>query len=199
MEKLKISVGEEPLEVWVKGEILPSDAFAVAVVGARRASEQGKFLAREFVRELVLSGITIVSGGARGIDSVAHRVAIEFGGRTIAVLGSGIDIVYPPENGALFARISRVGALISQFAPGTPPLARNFKERNAVIAGLTKAVLVVEAARRSGTLNTASHAANLGVEVFAIPGSPGTDWLIGQGATLANHPADVIEYIKRLA
>lgn len=195
MREKSITILGVETSLFVKGEILSQDSLAVAVVGARNASEKGIRFTEEFVKVFVAAGVTIVSGGARGIDTVAHRTALEEGGRTIAVLGCGVDIAYPAENRELFEEISRSGALVSQFPLGAGPLAENFKMRNAIIAGLSKAVLVVEGQRKSGTMNTASHAANQGIEVFAIPGSPGTDWLIGEGATIANDPAIILEYL----
>lgn len=179
----------------ILGKIIKSDQKAVAVVGTRQVSPRGVKLTEDFVKELVKAGYTIVSGLARGVDTIAHQTAIDSGGRTIAVLGSGIDIIYPPENKILAGRISEHGAVVSPFPGGTPPFPKNFLARNKIIAGLSKGVLVIEGKRRSGTLSTAAHAANMGLEVFAVPGSEATDWLIGEGATVANSPRDVIEYL----
>jgi DNA processing protein len=148
--------------------------------------------------DLAARGVTIVSGLARGVDSAAHRGALRVGGRTIAVLGSGVDDVYPPENRRLANEIARQGALVSQFPPGTPPLPQNFPTRNAVIAGLSLAVVVIEAAERSGSLITARLAAELGREVLAVPGrvsspeSRGANRLIQDGAALALGWDDVV-------
>jgi DNA processing protein len=182
--------------MYFQGKVLKSDKFAVAVVGSRLMTPRGKSLTEKFVKELVKNKVTIVSGLARGIDTVAHKTALDNGGRTIAVLGSGLDIIYPPENAELAKSVSENGALVSPFANGTKPIGKNFLARNRVIVSLSLAVLVIEGARRSGTLSTASWAANSGVEVFAIPGSPATDWLLEQGASIANDPADVIQYLK---
>lgn len=182
--------------MYFQGKIFKSDKFAVAVVGSRQMTPRGKALAEKFVKELVKNKVTIVSGLARGIDTVAHRTALESGGRTIAVLGSGLDIIYPPENAELAKSIIENGALVSPFAKGTRPVGKNFLARNRIIVSLSLAVLVIEGARRSGTLSTASWAANSGVEVFAIPGSPATDWLIEQGASIAKRPKEVIEYLN---
>lgn len=186
------------MKLKARGKILKSDANAVAVVGTRQVSSRGKRLTRKFVSELSKNGFTVVSGLARGIDTVAHREALKNGGRTIAVLGSGIDIIYPPENERLAQRISTQGAVVSPFPNGTKPLGKNFLARNRIIVILSKAVLVVEGKRRSGTISTASWAAQEGIEVFAIPGSEATDWLIDQGATVAKTPEVVIEYLNEL-
>jgi DNA processing protein len=173
-------------------------ARAVAVVGARNASGNGRFLATQLAREISERGLTVVSGLARGIDTAAHRGGLEAAGSTIAVLGAGIDVVYPPENCDLHARIAAEGLLVSERAPGTPPLARHFPSRNRIIAGLASAVLVVEAASRSGSLMTAKLAAAEGREVLAIPGSPldprhaGTNQLLRDGAALVTGIEDVM-------
>lgn len=182
----------------ILGEILEKDKNAVAVVGSRKMTARGKKLTEEFVKALVKVGFTIVSGLARGIDTVAHTTALENGGRTIAVIGSGLDIIYPPENKNLAEKIANQGAVVSPFANGTEPLGKNFLARNKVIVELSKAVLVIEGEARSGTLSTAAHAANLGVEVFAIRGSEATDWLINEGVSIANSPQDVIDYLNEL-
>ncbi len=179
----------------VLGEILEGDSKAIAIVGARKATPRGRELAFNFSYILAESGFTIVSGLARGIDTAAHKGAISAGGRTIAVLGSGIDIIYPPENFQLSQTIAKNGALVTEFEKGTKPLPGNFLQRNRLIAKLSKAVLVIEGLRRSGTLSTASWAGDLNREVFAIPGSEATDWLISQGATIATSPLDIIEYL----
>jgi DNA processing protein len=174
------------------------DALAIAIVGSRRATPFGLELAERLAGDLAAHGITVVSGLARGIDSAAHRGALEAGGRTIAVLGGGVDIVYPPENRRLAARISEHGALLSQFPPGAPALAHHFPARNRIIAGLALGVVVVEAAEQSGTLITAGHAGDLGREVMAVPGqagapsSRGTHQLIRDGAALVEGWEDVV-------
>lgn len=180
---------------FIKGSILKKDKKAVAVVGARKVTPRGRRLTEYFVKELVKSGYTIISGLALGVDTVAHETALRQGGRTIAVLGSGLDNLYPPQNKDLAERIVRSGAIISAFPLGTKPLGKNFLARNRIIVTLSKAVLVIEGKRRSGTLSTAAWAANDGKEVFAIPGSEATDWLISQGATVAKKPEDIIEYL----
>lgn len=182
-------------ELYVLGKILKSDARAIAVVGARQMSARGEKLTRLFVKEFVRAHLTVVSGLARGIDTVAHKSALEAGGRTIAVLGSSLDIVYPPENRKLAEEIVKHGALVSPFPPVTQPHPKNFLARNRIIAELSLAVLVIEGARRSGTLSTAAWAANAGLDVFAIPGSDATDWLIEQGAISVTKPKAVLDSI----
>ena len=184
--------------LYVRGALVRDDALAVAVVGARRATEYGEGVAEELGAQLAARGITVISGLARGIDSAAHRGALRAGGRTIAVLGSGADVIYPPENRRLAALIEGSGAVLSQFAPGTPPLPHHFPLRNRVIAGLALAVVVVEAAERSGALITARLAAEFGREVMAVPGrvtspqSRGTHALIRDGAALVENWEDVV-------
>jgi len=193
---------ELPEKLYVSGKILKKDKRAVAIVGSRRMSEYGRNIAIQFAREFGKNGVTVISGGARGIDSTAHLACLEAGGRTIAVLGCGVDVVYPPENGILFKKIAKKGALLSEFEPGTKPLPQNFLQRNRLIAAMSKIVLVVEGARRSGTLSIANHAANLGVDVFAIPGridnpmSALPNYLIESGAGVARRPQDLLEVIK---
>jgi DNA processing protein len=182
-------------KLYIKGEILEPDSKAIAVVGSRKMSVRGELLAKEFTAQIVKSGFTIVSGLARGIDTVAHKTALECGGRTIAVLGSGLDVIYPPENFDLAQRITRNGALVSIFPNGTKPYPKNFLARNRVVASLSNAVLVIEGEARSGTLSTASWAANQGVDVFAIPGSPATDFLIGEGAYRVANPKDLLDIL----
>lgn len=177
------------------GKILKRDIRAIAVVGSREMSKRGERLTYQFVKKLTLSGFTIISGLARGVDTTAHRTALKYGGRTIAVLGSGLDVVYPPENAALAREIAKSGALVSPFPKGTRPLGKNFLARNKIIVELSKAVLVIEGKRRSGTLSTASHAANGGKEVFAIPGSEATDWLIGEGANKVKTPKEILDMV----
>ncbi len=194
-------VDAAPEVLHVRGRLLADDALAVAIVGSRHATPYGTVVAEELAAELAARGVTVVSGLARGIDSAAHRGALRVGGRTIGVLGSGIDVVYPPENGRLAAEIAECGALLSQFAPGTPPLAHHFPLRNRVIAGLALGVVVVEAAERSGSLITAGVAAELGREIMAVPGrvtspeSRGAHRLIQDGAALVQSWEDVVDQL----
>ena len=188
-----------PPRLWVRGRLAPEDALAVAIVGARRASDYGLVVAERLAFDLAARGVTVVSGLARGIDTAAHRGALAAGGRTVAVLGSGIDVIYPPENRALAEQIADQGALVTQFAPGTPPLAAHFPARNRILAALALGVVVVEASERSGALITAGHAADLGREVFAVPGkitaetSRGVHGLIRDGATLIRDCHDIVQ------
>jgi DNA processing protein len=191
-----------PPVLYVRGSIDERDEWAVAVVGTRRASAYGKEAARMVTTGLAKAGVTVVSGLARGIDTVAHRSALEAGGRTIAVLGSGLDILYPAENRRLAAEIVEAGALVSEYALGTRPEARNFPPRNRIISGLGLGVVVVEAGASSGALITADFAVEQGREVFAVPGnifartSRGTNDLIQQGAKLVRDVADVLEELN---
>ncbi len=186
-----------PLIMYVKGSLAPEDLRSIAVVGARAATPYGKENARRIAADLSHSGYVVVSGLAKGIDTWAHRGALEAGGRTIAVLGCGIDTVYPAENRALSEQIVEEGAVISEFPPGTPALRQNFPMRNRIIAGMTLGTLVVEAGEKSGSLITAEMALNCGREVFAIPGSitsklsKGTNQLIKEGATLVDSVEDI--------
>ena len=191
-------VPDAPATLHVRGALVDADALAVAIVGSRRATPYGLEVAETLAADLAARGVTIVSGLARGIDSAAHRGALRVGGRTLAVLGSGVDVIYPRENRRLADEIAARGALLSQFAPGTPPLPQNFPTRNQVIAALSLAVVVVEAAEKSGSLITARLAAELGREVLAVPGritaleSHGANRLIQDGAHVAMGWEDVV-------
>ena len=188
-----------PPPLYVAGAIAPEDSLAVAIVGSRRATAYGLEVAERLASELADRGITIVSGLARGIDTAAHRGALSVNGRTLAVLGSGTDVIYPSENRRLAVDITRQGAVISQFPPGTTPRPWHFPLRNRTLAGLALGVIVVEADERSGALITAGLAADLGREVFAVPGkitssmSRGPHGLIQDGAKLVRDWADVVQ------
>jgi DNA processing protein len=202
-----LSTFDPPGVLYVMGELVEADALALAIVGSRRASFYGRKMASKLARQAAGLGITIVSGLARGIDSAAHEGALEVEGRTIAVCGSGLATVYPPENEALFGRIGRrgCGALVSEFPVDYPVRSENFPRRNRLISGLALGVVVVEAAKRSGSLITARHAAEQGREVFAVPGpadkatSRGCHRLIKDGAKLTEDIDDVIEEMGPLA
>jgi DNA processing protein len=177
---------------------VPEDALAVAIVGSRRATAYGLRTAERLAGDLAARGVTVVSGLARGVDTAAHRGALDVRGRTLAVLGSGIDRVYPPENRGLARQVTGAGGVVSQFPMGTPPLPQHFPVRNRVIAGLTLGTVVVEAAERSGALITARLAAEMGREVYAVPGnvsspvSQGTNDLLRDGASFARGWEDVV-------
>lgn len=194
-------IADPPPLLYVKGALGSDDDRAVAVVGSRSASEYGQRVARDLCCELALLGFTVVSGMARGLDGAAHEAALSAGGRTIAVLGSGVDRPYPPEHEKLYHRICERGAVISEFPMGTRPLAFNFPARNRLISGLSLGVVVVEATEKSGSLITAALALEQGREVFAVPGevgasrSRGTHRLIRQGAKLVESAADIVEEI----
>lgn len=188
-----------PPRLDVLGSLEDGDGLAIAIVGSRRPTPYGMEVAEVLAAELAVRGVTIVSGLARGIDTAAHRGALAGGGRTLAVLGNGIDVVYPPENRDLIQAIERQGAVVSEFPRGTAPRPYNFPARNRTIAGLALGVVVVEASERSGALITASLAADLGREVFAIPGrvtsevSRGPHGLLRDGAILVRDWADVVQ------
>ncbi len=191
---------DPPAVLYVRGTVVPDEGDrAVAVVGSRAASSQGRVLARAMARDLAQAGLTIVSGLARGIDTAAHRGALEGGGRTVAVLGSGLDQLYPAENADLAADIARRGAVVSEFPLGSPPDRKHFPRRNRLIAGWGRAVVVAEAAEKSGALLTAHAALEEGREVMAVPGHPsqpgsgGTNQLIRDGAVLVRGARDVAE------
>lgn len=195
---------DPPLVLYVKGEIIPEDNVAIAIVGSRRATYYGLQNATKLAYELAVKGITIISGLARGVDSAAHRGALEAKGRTIAVLGSGLNIIYPRENERLAQDIAQNGAVISEFALDTPPYRGNFPRRNRIISGLSLGVVVIEAARKSGALITVNCALEQGREVFALPGkidsftSRGTHDLIKHGAKLVESSEDIIEELEAL-
>lgn len=196
--RLLKTIFNPPPFLLLRGEIREEDALALAIVGSRHATPYGLAVAERLASELAVRGVTIVSGFARGIDTAAHRGALAGGGRTIAVLGSGVDVVYPPENRRLVSQVLERGALVSQFAMGTPALAWHFPVRNRTIAGLALGTIIVEAAERSGALITAGYSGELGREVFAVPGpitselSRGTNRLIQDGAKLVQQWEDVV-------
>jgi DNA processing protein len=186
-QRLK-EIDQPPPVLYIRGEYLPDDLFAVAIVGTRRITSYGRQITEELAAFLAANGMTVISGLARGVDAVAHQTSLKAGGRSIAVLGSGVDKIYPPEHRGLAEQMMERGAIISDYAPGTPPEASNFPPRNRIISGLSLAVVVVEAGETSGALITAEFAAEQGREVFAVPGSilapqsKGTNKLIQKGA-----------------
>ena len=195
-------IDQPPPVLYMRGSLLPEDEWAVAIVGTRKVTAYGRQVAEDIATVLAHSGVTIVSGMARGIDSVAHQAALNAGGRTLAVLGSGVDQVYPPENRKLAAQIMEHGALLSDYALGTQPDGVNFPPRNRIISGLSLATVIVEAGETSGALITASFAAEQGRDVFAVPGnitapqSLGTNRLIRDGAQPLLSPQDVLEALN---
>lgn len=192
------NLSDKPLVLYVKGE-LPQANYALAIVGSRRCTEYGVRAAACFAQAMTREGIPIISGGAKGIDTAAHEACLQAGGVTVAVLGCGLDIAYPPENARLFARIAERGALVSEYPPGVPPIAANFPARNRIIVGLSQAVLVAEAGKRSGAVITANIAADEGREVYCVPGnifdgsSIGCHELIRTGAKLVDMPQDILD------
>ncbi len=200
--KRLLEIDQPPPVLYVRGEVLPEDDWAVAVVGTRRITAYGRLIAERVAGFLARNGITVISGLARGVDAASHKTALESGGRTIAVLGSGVDRIYPPEHRKLAEAIIQNGAVISDYTLGTPPDAMNFPPRNRIISGLAQAVIIVEAGERSGALITARFAADQGRDVFAVPGninapnSAGTNRLIQQGAHPLVDPQEILEVLN---
>jgi len=189
-----------PLILYYKGKLSVRDSNSVAIVGSRKMTSYGREVAEKFSSELAAFGVTIISGLAKGIDTAAHKGAIKGGGRTVAVLGNGLDTIYPPENTALAEEIIKTGgAVMSEFPLGYPSLPVNFAIRNRIVSGMASAVIVVEGAEKSGTLLTAAHAAEQGKTVFAVPGqitsplSAAPLYLIKNGARVATGSMDILE------
>ena len=197
-------IPQPPPLLYLRGQLKEIDRFAVALVGTRRLTQYGRQVTRDLVGGLVRNGVTVVSGLARGIDGVAHKTALELGGRTIAVLGSGLDRIYPAEHRTLANQIvaQEQGVVISEYGLGVKPEAKNFPPRNRIISGLSLGVIVVEAGERSGALITTDFALEQNREVFAVPGnitspaSKGPNRLIQQGAKLVTHVDDVLEELN---
>lgn len=192
-------IANPPLVLYVKGK-LPAACYSIAIVGSRSCTEYGRRAATYFSEQLARCGIPIISGGARGIDTAAHKACLAAGGQTVAVLGCGLDIVYPEENGRLYTEIvAQGGAVITEYAPGVLPFNYNFPARNRIIVGLSQGVLVAEAAKRSGAIITANLAADAGREVYCVPGnifdrtSIGCHELIRTGAKLIDKPEHILE------
>ncbi len=188
-----------PLLLYVRGELKPEDTFSIALVGSRQAKDYGRRVSYQLSYQLAQRGLTVISGFAKGIDTCAHRGALEANGRTIAVLGNGLSLIYPAANSELVEKIVESGALISEFPMGMKPRSENFPRRNRIISGLTLGTVVVEASNRSGALITARLASEQGREVFAVPGeifselSIGTHKLIDKGAKLIGTVDDLLE------
>jgi DNA processing protein len=197
--RLLAEISGRPSVLYVRGELLPTDDRSVAIVGTRRATPYGRQAAERIAAELAQAGVTVVSGLARGVDGAAHRAALEAGGRTIAVLGSGPDVIYPAEHRRLAEQISESGAILSELPLGSKPDAQNFPARNRIVSGMTLGTLIIEAPLRSGALITATFAADQGREVFVVPGSifaqtaEGTNALLRDGARLVRDGADILE------
>jgi len=195
-------IDDYPAVLYVRGNLLPCDECCLAVVGTRRPTMYGRQVTEEMVTNLARNGITIVSGLARGIDSVAHKTALEVEGRTIAVFGCGLDIVYPAENANIAREIMDRGALLSEYPLGVRPKADNFPRRNRIMSGLSLGVLAVEAGDSSGALITVNQALEQNRDVFAVPGSifspmsKGTNRLIQEGAKLVSNYVDILEELN---
>jgi DNA processing protein len=200
--RLLKEIDQPPPVLYIRGSLIPEDDWSVAIVGTRRVTAYGRQVAEEVATTLAQNGVTVVSGLARGVDSIAHQSAISVAGRTLAVLGNGVDVIYPPENRNLAAQIMEHGALVSDYPLGTQPDGINFPPRNRIISGLSKAVIIVEAGATSGALITATFAAEQGRDVFAVPGninapqSQGTNRLICDGAQPLLDPQDVLEALN---
>ncbi len=195
-------IDQPPPVLYLRGDLTPGDEWAVAIVGTRRITSYGRQVTEEVASTLARNGVTVVSGLARGVDAVAHQAALNAGGRTLAVLGNGVDRIYPPENRRLAEQIISQGALISDYPLGTPPEGTNFPPRNRIISGLALAVVVVEASLDSGALITSTFAAEQGRDVFAVPGSilahqsKGTNRLIQDGAHPLLDPQEILEVLN---
>jgi len=189
---------DPPLFLYIKGALTPGDDQAVAIVGTRKPTQYGRTVTRRLSAELSSSGFTVVSGMARGIDTEAHRGALSAGGRSLAVLGCGIDVVYPPENRELMEQLSRSGAVVTENPFGTQPESGYFPARNRIISGLSLGTVIIEASEDSGSLITAQYALDQGRKLFAVPGnigssvSRGTNSLIKQGAALVEDAKDIL-------
>ncbi len=195
-------IDQPPPVLYYRGTVLPEDDLAVAIVGTRNVTAYGKQLTKDTATYLTANGITVVSGLARGVDAIAHQTALEQGGRTFAVLGSGVDVIYPPEHRTLAESIVAHGALISDYPPGTQPDGVNFPPRNRIISGLSRGTVVIEAGEKSGALITAKFSIDQGREVFAAPGSVlspmsrGTNNLLAAGAVPLTSPTVILKNLN---
>lgn len=198
------SIGDKPRVIYQKGSYIDDDNLSIAIVGSRKVTAYGKWASEKFAKELANIGVTVISGLAHGVDRVAHLSALEAGGRTIAILGNGIDIIYPKTNRNIYKDIPNNGCLISEFPLGAEPLNYHFPMRNRIISGLSLGVIVIEAQEKSGSLITSSHAINQGKDVFAVPGninslySKGTNLLIRDGAIPLLDIDDILREIDEL-
>jgi DNA processing protein len=197
--RLLAEISDPPACVWTRGNRAAFTSIGVAVIGARAASQEGLTAAYEIAFDLARAGIVVISGLARGVDSSAHQGALDGGGKTIAVLGTGIDVVYPSENAELSQQITESGLLVTEFPPGSSPEDWHFPRRNRIISGLSKAVVVVEAREKSGSLITARLAADQGRDVMAVPGTfvggrnRGANALLRDGAKLVESAVDILQ------
>lgn len=198
-ESLK-QIQPPPYVLYMKGQRIDwASQLPIGVIGARRCTDYGKVVARKLCYELAMSGVLVVSGMARGIDSLAAQSALKAGGKTVAVLGSGLDVVYPPENEGLMHAIEENGVVITEYPPSTRPYGHNFPQRNRIISGLSRGLLVIEAGQKSGTFITADYARDYGRDIFAVPGgifrenSEGTNLMIKRGAILTTSVRDIFE------
>ena len=199
------AIYDPPQLLYVKGDLLPGDSLAVSIVGTRSATDYGRAMAEQISNQLAARGVTVISGMAYGIDTAAHTGALNGGGRTIAVMGNGLDVIYPARNLKLLEKIVDSGAAVSEFPMGMKPLRNNFPRRNRVVSGMSLGTLVVEAPKRSGALITAGYALNQNREVFAVPGridwemSGGAHDLIKQGAKLVESVEDILDELPERA
>ncbi|MCE2490496.1 MAG: DNA-processing protein DprA [Anaerolineae bacterium] len=196
------NIADPPLTLYIRGQLLPEDRHALGIVGTRKATDYGRDVAERLAQDLARQGITVTSGLAYGIDAAAHRGALKAGGRTLAVLGSGVDVIYPANHRHLAQEISQHGTLISEYPPGTLPEGRNFPRRNRLISGLSLGIVVVQAPLSSGAIITANIAGEQGKDVFAVPGnilepaSAGCHRLIQDGAKLVTDVADILDELN---
>jgi DNA processing protein len=200
--RLLAEISGRPPILYCRGELLPEDEVAVGIVGTRRATSYGRQAAQEISSVLAAAHVTVISGLARGVDAAAHRAALSAGGRTIAVLGSGVDVIYPGEHRQLAEQIQASGAIVSELPPDAKPDAQNFPARNRIISGMSLGVTVIEAPLRSGALITATFAADQGREVFVVPGSvfagssEGSNALLRDGARIVRNGEDILEDLQ---
>ncbi len=199
-EELK-KIYSPPLLLFYRGNPEILKKRKIGIIGTRKPTRYGREVAYEFSKKIAKYGIIIISGGARGIDTIAHKGALDAGGETICVLGSGIDVIYPPENKSIFKEIEKRGIILSEYPPGTKPFAHHFPMRNRIIAALSELIIVVEAGERSGTFITVKWAIEMGKEIFAIPGeiyspkSKGPNFLLKQGAIPLTEPSDILSFM----